>query len=61
MKLRRTIALLALLAAVLSPARLAAQRVFSPWREFRAADGLKESFSTTITVGQRVAWAVRNL
>ncbi len=60
MKPRRTIALLALLAALLSPARLAAQRVFSPWREFRAADGLKESYSTTITVGQRGNLLVRH-
>lgn len=59
MNFRRTIALFALLLALLSPARLAAQRV-SPWREFRAADGLKESFSTTVTVGQRGNILVRH-
>lgn len=58
MNFRRTIALIALLAA-LAPARLAAQRV-SPWREFRAADRLTESFSTAITIGQRGNVLVRH-
>ena len=58
MNFRRTIALIALL-AVVAPARLAAQRV-SPWREFRTADRLTESFSTAITIGQRGNVLVRH-